>query len=61
MRKLAVLLGAVLALTVFATVATANGGRGTQGNIVETLSRADNFTTLVSLVGQGGPRRSALG
>lgn len=54
MRKIAVLLAAVVSLGLFTGLATAGGGRQQEGNIVETLAGKENFTTLVSLVVKAG-------
>ncbi len=54
MRKIAILVAAVLALGAFASQATAGNRGGGEKNIVEVLSGNDNYTTLVSLVVQAG-------
>ncbi len=54
MRKIAILVAAVLALAAFASQATAGNRGGGEKNIVEVLSAQDKYSTLVSLVVKAG-------
>jgi transforming growth factor-beta-induced protein len=54
MRRIAVLLIAVVSLGLFTGLAAAGGGKGREGTIVEELAGQENFSTLVALVQEAG-------